>query len=60
MADFNIVYSKDEIERILNIINTMPFQGIDNALKISEIVKILQSPLVKAQQEKYENNNNSK
>ena len=60
MLEFNITYSKSEIERILNILNTMPFQGIDNAIKISEIVKILQYPLTKIQQEKQEQLNDNK
>lgn len=38
-------YSKESIERLLNIINTLPIQGFQQASKIVEIFQILNNPI---------------
>lgn len=40
-----LTYSKEAIERLLNIINTLPFQGFQNASKLVEIFNILNDPI---------------
>ena len=40
-----LVYSKEQIEKLLNIINTLPIQGIQSASKIVEIYNILNNPI---------------
>ena len=37
-----VTYTEKEVNQILSLINTIPVTGIDNALKISNIVMILQ------------------
>lgn len=53
----SVSYSPQQIEKVLNLINELPFQGISNAMKIIEIVNILNSPFIKAQQEKQNQEN---
>jgi hypothetical protein len=40
-----LIYSKESIEKLLNIINTLPFQGIQNASKVVEIFNILNNSI---------------
>jgi recombinational DNA repair protein RecR len=40
-----ITYSKESIEKLLNIINTLPYQGFQSASKIVEIYNILNNPI---------------
>lgn len=51
-----VTYNIKDIEIILNLINQLPFQGIDNAMKINNIFKILNSPFFE-QQEQEQNTN---
>lgn len=37
-----VTYTEKEVNQILSLINTIPVTGIENALKISNIVMILQ------------------
>jgi hypothetical protein len=53
----NITYNPQQIEKVLNILNELPFCGINNAMKITEIVNILNTPFLKAQQEKQNQEN---
>jgi hypothetical protein len=41
----NMTYSKEAIEKLLNIINTLPYSGFQNANKICEIFNILNNPI---------------
>ena len=38
-------YSKESIEKLLNIINTLPIQGIQSASKLCEIFNILNNSI---------------
>ncbi|HBY19924.1 MAG TPA: hypothetical protein DEG71_02780 [Clostridiales bacterium] len=40
-----ITYSKESIEKLLNIINTLPYQGFQNAGKLMEVYNILNNPI---------------
>jgi CHASE3 domain sensor protein len=39
----NLIFTKQQIEEVLNIINTLPIQGFDSASKIVKIFQIMQS-----------------
>lgn len=54
----NITYNIKDIEIVLNLINQIPFQGIDNAMKINNIFQILNSPFLKQQEQNLNINNN--
>jgi hypothetical protein len=39
----NLTYKKEQVERVLNIVNSFTFQGVSEASKIIEIFNILNS-----------------
>ena len=39
----NLSYKKEQVERVLNIVNSFTFQGVSEASKIIEIFNILNS-----------------
>ncbi|MDD4779021.1 MAG: hypothetical protein PHT02_00260 [Tissierellia bacterium] len=42
--NLKLSYNKDKIQELLNIINTMPFIGITDAMKLMRIFEILNEP----------------
>lgn len=52
-----LIYSKEQVEKILNLVNTLPYliaqpkNGIQSAMTIVEIQNILNSPIKKDIQE---------
>ena len=39
-----ISYKQEKIQELLNIINTLPYTGFDNAFKLARIFEILNEP----------------
>ena len=39
-----ISYKKEKIEEVLNIINTLPFTGFNDALKVTRIFELMNEP----------------
>ena len=46
-----ITYSKENIEQMLNVLNSMSFTGFQDAQKIVMIFNILNSPIVETAEE---------
>jgi Txe/YoeB family toxin of Txe-Axe toxin-antitoxin module len=42
-----VIYNREKIQTLLNIINQTPFQGIQQAQAITQIVSVLGNPIKK-------------
>lgn len=54
-----VIYKHDDISRIADLINSIPFKGFEQANAIAEIGKILDSGMIKNRSEGKEDKNDS-
>jgi len=46
MNEKELKYTSQQIEQVLNLLNTLPFKGFEDAMKLNKIFQILNSPFV--------------
>ncbi len=55
-----VTYSKEQIQRLYNIINSLNFTGVQSAMMLVEIHNIINSPIVDENNENQDKNNKIK
>lgn len=48
-------YTNEQIEELANILNSLPFSGFNNAMKVAKVFSILNSPIQQEEPQKGEN-----
>lgn len=45
MENKNIIYTETQVNAMLQILNSLQIAGVDNCMRVAEIVRLLQSPV---------------